>query len=147
MPLLIVEHMLLGRIEDPDCRADLFATTDVDQPVGFINVLGTWVDQVGVVPPYRGQRLGPTCRARPLQARHRGHTRMLAHRERGQPGRPAVPVTGLRGGWQTGPVRRRTLRSILIQPVKPQGEAASNPPQPVRRAPLRDPAAVGSPGP
>jgi ribosomal protein S18 acetylase RimI-like enzyme len=32
-------------------------TTDVDQPVGFINVLGTWVDQVGVVPPYRGQRL------------------------------------------------------------------------------------------
>jgi len=25
MPLLIVEHMLLGRIEDPDCRADLFA--------------------------------------------------------------------------------------------------------------------------
>jgi mycothiol synthase len=46
-------------IEDPDYRADLsLLATDVDQPVGFVNVLGTWVDQVGVVPPYRGRRLG-----------------------------------------------------------------------------------------
>jgi mycothiol synthase len=46
-------------IEDPNYRADLsLLATDVDQPVGFVNVLGTWVDQVGVVPPYRGRRLG-----------------------------------------------------------------------------------------
>ena len=46
-------------MEDPDYRADLsLLATDVDQPVGFVNVLGTWVDQVGVVPPYRGRRLG-----------------------------------------------------------------------------------------
>jgi ribosomal protein S18 acetylase RimI-like enzyme len=46
-------------IEDPDYRADLsLLATDVDQPVGFVNVLGTWVDQVGVIPPYRGRRLG-----------------------------------------------------------------------------------------
>ena len=46
-------------IEDPDYRADLsLLATDLDQPVGFVNVLGTWVDQVGVIPPYRGRQLG-----------------------------------------------------------------------------------------
>jgi mycothiol synthase len=46
-------------IENPDYRADIsLLATDVDQPVGFVNVLGTWLDQVGVIPPYRGRRLG-----------------------------------------------------------------------------------------
>ena len=46
-------------IEDPDYRADLsLLATDLDQPVGFVNVLSTWIDQVGVVPRYRGRRLG-----------------------------------------------------------------------------------------
>jgi GNAT superfamily N-acetyltransferase len=56
-------------IEDPDYRADLsLLATDVDQPVGFVNVLGTWVDQVGVVPPYRGRRLGAHLVAQVLGA-------------------------------------------------------------------------------
>ena len=56
-------------IEDPDYRADLsLLATDVDQPVGFVNVLGTWVDQVGVVPPYRGRRLGAHLVAHVLSA-------------------------------------------------------------------------------
>lgn len=57
--LPIAAEWLDELIEDPDYRADLsLLATDVDQPVGFVNVLGTWVDQVGVVPPYRGRRLG-----------------------------------------------------------------------------------------
>jgi mycothiol synthase len=39
-------------------KSDADLSADVDQPVGFVNVLGTWVDQVGVVPPYRGRLLG-----------------------------------------------------------------------------------------
>jgi mycothiol synthase len=57
--LPIAAEWLGELIEDPDYRADLsLLATDIDQPVGFVNVLGTWVDQVGVVPPYRGRRLG-----------------------------------------------------------------------------------------
>ena len=57
--LPIAAEWLDELIEDPDYRADLsLLATDVDQPVGFVNVLGTWVDQVGVVTPYRGRRLG-----------------------------------------------------------------------------------------
>jgi GNAT superfamily N-acetyltransferase len=57
--LPIAAEWLGELIKDPDYRADLsLLATDIDQPVGFVNVLGTWVDQVGVVPPYRGRRLG-----------------------------------------------------------------------------------------
>jgi hypothetical protein len=41
-------------------KSDADLSADVDQPVGFVNVLGTWVDQVGVVPPYRGRCWAPT---------------------------------------------------------------------------------------
>jgi len=57
--LPIAAEWLNELIEDPDYRADLsLLATDVNQPVGFVNVLGSWVDQVGVVPPYRGRQLG-----------------------------------------------------------------------------------------
>ena len=38
------------------------------RPVGFINVLGRWVDQVGVVPDWRGRRMGAYLVARTLRA-------------------------------------------------------------------------------
>jgi mycothiol synthase len=52
-------HWLDELVEDPDFRADIsLLATAFDQPVGFVNVLDTWVDQVGVVPPCRGRQLG-----------------------------------------------------------------------------------------
>jgi mycothiol synthase len=57
--LPVAAEWLEELLEDPDYRADLsLLATDDDQPVGFVNVLGAWLDQVGVVPPYRGRRLG-----------------------------------------------------------------------------------------
>ena len=67
--LPIAAEWLDELIEDPDYRADLsLLATDVDQPVGFVNVLDSWVDQVGVVPPYRGRRLGAHLVAHVLAA-------------------------------------------------------------------------------
>jgi mycothiol synthase len=67
--LPIAAEWLDELIEDPAYRADLsLLATDVDQPVGFVNVLGNWVDQVGVVPPYRGRRLGAHLVAHVLAA-------------------------------------------------------------------------------
>ena len=67
--LPIAAEWLDELIEDPDYRADLsLLATDADQPAGFVNVLGTWVDQVGVVPPYRGRRLGAHLVAHVLAA-------------------------------------------------------------------------------
>ena len=67
--LPIAAEWLDELIDDPDYRADLsLLATVVDQPVGFVNVLGSWVDQVGVVPPYRGRRLGAHLVAHVLAA-------------------------------------------------------------------------------
>jgi GNAT superfamily N-acetyltransferase len=67
--LPIAAEWLDELIADPDYRADLsLLATDADQPAGFVNVLGTWVDQVGVVPPYRGRRLGAHLVAHVLAA-------------------------------------------------------------------------------
>ncbi|TDC21231.1 GNAT family N-acetyltransferase, partial [Micromonospora sp. 15K316] len=49
----------LGELRDDDeYRPDLslLARAPDGQPVGFVNVIGTWVDQVGVVPAWRGRR-------------------------------------------------------------------------------------------
>jgi mycothiol synthase len=56
--------------EDDEWRRDLSAVVlDRDgEPVGFVNVLGTWVDQVGVVPAWRGRRLGAHLLTRVLAA-------------------------------------------------------------------------------
>ncbi|WP_051549298.1 GNAT family N-acetyltransferase [Nocardioides sp. URHA0032] len=45
---------------DPEWRRDVSAVAlgEHGEPVGFVNVLGTWVDQVGVVPAWRGRGLG-----------------------------------------------------------------------------------------
>ncbi len=57
--LPIAAEWLEELLEAPDYRQDLsLLATDGDQPVGFVNLVGTWIDQVGVVPPYRGRRLG-----------------------------------------------------------------------------------------
>ena len=54
---------------DPDWRRDLsLLALRNDTPVGFINVLGRWVDQVGVVPEWRGRRMGAYLVARTLRA-------------------------------------------------------------------------------
>jgi mycothiol synthase len=67
--LLSAAEWLDELIEDPAYRADLsLLATDVDQPAGFVNVLGNWVDQVGVVPPHRGRRLGAHLVAHVLAA-------------------------------------------------------------------------------
>jgi mycothiol synthase len=116
-------------IEDPDYRADLsLLATDVDQPVGFVNVLGTWVDQVGVVPPYRGLRLGAHLVAHVLGA--------LAG-EGGDGCWLTVNVDNPAGrlyrslGFRV--VGRRARYAADLTPgqlVEPQGETMSNPPQP-----------------
>ncbi|WP_344149142.1 GNAT family N-acetyltransferase [Nocardioides koreensis] len=56
--------------EDDDWRRDLsLVALDADgQPVGFVNVLDTWVDQVGAVPAWRGRGLGAHLVSRSLQA-------------------------------------------------------------------------------
>ncbi|MGY2701144.1 GNAT family N-acetyltransferase [Nocardioides sp. HB32] len=45
---------------DPEWRRDVSAVAlgEHGEPVGFVNVLGCWVDQVGVVPAWRGRGLG-----------------------------------------------------------------------------------------
>ncbi len=65
----IAAEWLEELLEDPGYRADLsLLASDGDQPVGFVNVLGTWIDQVGVVPPYRRRRLGAHLVAHVLTA-------------------------------------------------------------------------------
>lgn len=56
--------------EDDEWRRDLSAVVldGRGEPVGFVNVLDTWVDQVGVVPAWRGRRLGAHLVARALAA-------------------------------------------------------------------------------
>ena len=46
--------------EDVEWRRDLsvLVRDEHGHPVGFVNVLGTWLDQVGVVPAWRGRGLG-----------------------------------------------------------------------------------------
>jgi mycothiol synthase len=56
--------------EDDEWRRDL-STVVLDEhgsPVGFVNVIGRWVDQVGVVPGQRGRRVGAFLVARALAA-------------------------------------------------------------------------------
>jgi mycothiol synthase len=55
---------------DDEWRRDLslVALAHDDEPVGFVNVLGTWVDQVGVVPAWRGHGLGAHLVSRVLLA-------------------------------------------------------------------------------
>ncbi|GAA1778088.1 hypothetical protein GCM10009795_025300 [Nocardioides hankookensis] len=56
--------------EDDEWRRDVSAVVlDADGgPVAFLNVLGSWVDQVGVVPAWRGRRLGAHLVTRALGA-------------------------------------------------------------------------------
>ncbi len=61
----------LGDLEsDPDWRRDLsVAVLDTDGvPVGFVNVTGRWIDQVGVIPAWRGRGLGAHLVSATLQA-------------------------------------------------------------------------------
>jgi mycothiol synthase len=61
----------LGELsDDPAWRRDLsvVALADDGTPAGFVNVLGRWIDQVGVVPAWRGHRLGTYLLARTLSA-------------------------------------------------------------------------------
>jgi ribosomal protein S18 acetylase RimI-like enzyme len=55
---------------DDEFRRDLSLVTfdGMGTPVAFINVLGVWVDQVGVVPMWRGRRLGAHLVSRSLRA-------------------------------------------------------------------------------
>jgi mycothiol synthase len=61
----------LGELaEDEGWRRDLsvVALADDGTPAGFVNVLGRWLDQVGVVPAWRGRHLGSYLVARTLHA-------------------------------------------------------------------------------
>ncbi len=64
------QEWLAGLTGDPDWRRDLsvVALADDGTPAGFVNVLDRWVDQVGVVPAWRGHRLGTYLVARTLSA-------------------------------------------------------------------------------
>ena len=65
------EEEWLGELdEDDDWRRVLsrLATDSAGAPVGFVNVLDTWVDQVGVVPAWRGRALGAHLVSRSLRA-------------------------------------------------------------------------------
>ena len=56
--------------EDRDFRPDLsrVALTDEGEPVGFVTISDNWIDQVGVVPQWRGRGLGAHLTARSLTA-------------------------------------------------------------------------------
>ena len=61
----------LGELgDDPAWRRDLsvVALASDGTPAGFVNVVGRWIDQVGVVPAWRGHRLGTYLVARTLSA-------------------------------------------------------------------------------
>jgi mycothiol synthase len=64
------QEWLDGLTDDPDWRRDLsvVALADDGTPAGFVNVFGRWIDQVGVVPAWRGHRLGTYLVARSLSA-------------------------------------------------------------------------------
>jgi GNAT superfamily N-acetyltransferase len=56
--------------EDDEWRRDVSAVAldEHGAPVGFVNVLGRWIDQVGVVPAWRGRGLGAHLVVRALRA-------------------------------------------------------------------------------
>lgn len=56
--------------EDDEWRRDVSAVAldEHGEPVGFVNVLGSWIDQVGVVPTWRGRGLGAHLVVRALAA-------------------------------------------------------------------------------
>jgi mycothiol synthase len=56
--------------EDHDFRPDLsrVALTDEGEPVGFVTISDSWIDQVGVVPQWRDRGLGAHLTARSLTA-------------------------------------------------------------------------------
>ena len=56
--------------EDDEWRRDVSAVAldEHGAPVGFVNVLGSWIDQVGVVPTWRGRGLGAHLVVRALRA-------------------------------------------------------------------------------
>lgn len=60
----------LGELRaDDEWRRDLSLLATVrGEPVGFVNVLGRWIDQVGVVPEWRGRRLGAHLTVQALRA-------------------------------------------------------------------------------
>ncbi|MER7888646.1 GNAT family N-acetyltransferase [Micromonospora sp. NPDC094482] len=61
----------LGELrEDDEYRPDLslLARGPDGRPVGFVNVIGTWIDQVGVVPEWRKRRVGAYLVARALRS-------------------------------------------------------------------------------
>ena len=61
----------LGELEgDDQWRRDVSAVAldGAGRPVGFVNVLGRWIDQVGVVPAWRGRGLGAHLVTRALGA-------------------------------------------------------------------------------
>ena len=67
-PRPAAEEWLEELRSDQDWRRDLsvLALADDGTPAGFLNLLGRWIDQVGVVPAWRGRRLGAYLVARTL---------------------------------------------------------------------------------
>lgn len=65
------EEEFLGFLtDDPDFRPDdsRVAYSRGGAPIGFVTVSGDWIDQVGVVPTWRGHRLGAHLVVRTLTA-------------------------------------------------------------------------------
>ena len=65
------EEEWLGELQlDDEWRRDVSAVAfdGAGRPVGFVNVLGGWIDQVGVVPAWRGRGLGAHLVTRALGA-------------------------------------------------------------------------------
>jgi mycothiol synthase len=64
------EEWLQELEEDDEWRRDLSLVVlgHDGEPTAFVNVIGTWVDQVGVVPAWRGRGLGAHLVGRVLQA-------------------------------------------------------------------------------
>ena len=64
------EQWLAELRADDEWRRDLslLARDEQAQPIGFVNVLGNWLDQVGVLPGWRNRRLGAFLVTRSLWA-------------------------------------------------------------------------------
>lgn len=111
----------LAELEEDDAwRRDVSAVA-LDEhggPVGFVNVLGSWVDQVGVVPAWRGRGLGAHLVCRALLALDGGAWLMV---------NVDNPAAGL---YTALGFERHGLRGRWTGPTAPRAGSAPRPPGP-----------------
>lgn len=108
----------------PGFRPELsrVALTDDDEPVGFVLVSDDWIDEVGVVPAWRGKALGAHLVARSLTAlRKAGSERVwlcvnVDNPSRGLYERLGFRIKGTRARYEN---RETIVKQITADPAEP----------------------------